>query len=153
DLAQVARDVMSDLEPTLNASGGLIEIGNLPAIDADPTQMQQLLQNLVCNGLKFQKPGHRPLIPVESELVECPDAGSEQCRLRVTDNGIGFDNKYAERIFRPFERLHGQQDYEGSGMGLAVCAKIAERHGGAIKAYGVPGEGATFVVTLPLRHA
>jgi signal transduction histidine kinase len=71
----------------------------------------------------------------------------------VSDNGIGFDNAHAARIFRPFERLHGQQTYEGSGIGLAVCARIAERHGGTISAQGVPGQGASFLVILPARHA
>jgi signal transduction histidine kinase len=153
DLAVVARDVLSDLEPVLTATGGFLEIGDLPAIDADPTQMHQLLQNLAINGLKFQRPDAIPLVRIDATTIENPLGGPPLCRLRVADNGIGFDNKYAERIFRPFERLHGQQDYEGSGMGLAVCAKIAERHGGTIAAYGVPGEGASFLVTLPVRHA
>lgn len=153
DLASVAREVMSDLEPALRASSGLMEIGELPVIDADPTQMHQLLQNLAGNGLKFQRPGDTPVVRIEATVIENAAGGSPVCRLRVSDNGIGFDNKHAARIFRPFERLHGQQDYEGSGIGLAVCARIAERHGGTISAQGVPGEGASFLVTLPVRHA
>jgi signal transduction histidine kinase len=153
DLSLVAREVMSDLEPVLRAKGGFMEIGDLPAIDADPTQMHQLLQNLSSNGLKFQRPDEIPMIRIEASVIDNPIGGSPLCRLRVADNGVGFDNKYAERIFRPFERLHSQQDYEGSGMGLAVCAKIVERHGGTIAAYGVLGEGASFLVTLPVRHA
>jgi light-regulated signal transduction histidine kinase (bacteriophytochrome) len=153
DLAQVARDVLSDLEPMLQASGGTIELGELPVIDADPTQMHQLLQNLAGNGLKFQRPGDTPLVRIEATLIENPAGGAPLCRLRVSDNGIGFDDKHALRIFRPFERLHGQSEYEGSGMGLAVCARIAERHGGTIVAHGVPGQGASFAVTLPMRHA
>jgi signal transduction histidine kinase len=153
DLASVACEVMSDLELALQASGGLMEIGELPVIDADPTQMHQLLQNLAGNGLKFQRPGDTPVVRIEATVIEHAAGGSPVCRLRVSDNGIGFDNKHAARIFRPFERLHAQQDYEGSGIGLAVCARIAERHGGTISAQGVPGEGASFLVTLPVRHA
>jgi signal transduction histidine kinase len=153
DLTVVAREVMSDLEAVLRATGGFIEIGDLPAIDADPTQMHQLLQNLVSNGLKFQQPGRTPVVRIEATIVDNPFTGLPLCRLRVSDNGIGFDEKYAERIFRPFERLHGQHEYEGTGMGLAVCAKIAERHGGTITATGVPGEGASVLVSLPVRHA
>jgi signal transduction histidine kinase len=153
DLTVVAREVMSDLEAVLRATGGFIEIGELPVIDADPMQMHQLLQNLVGNGLKFQKPGEIPLVRIEGSVVDNPFTGLPLCRLRISDNGIGFDSQYAERIFRPFERLHGQHEYEGSGIGLAVCAKIAERHGGTITAQGVLGQGASFLVSLPVRHA
>jgi signal transduction histidine kinase len=153
DLSQVAQEVASDLEPALRVAGGRIEIGALPVIDADPTQMHQLLQNLAANGLKFQRAGDVPVVRIEASVIEHHAGGPPLCRLRVSDNGIGFDNQHAERIFRPFERLHGQQEYEGSGMGLAVCARIAERHGGTIAAYGVRGQGASFLVTLPVRHA
>ena len=153
DLTVVAREVVSDLEAVLRATGGFVEIGELPVIDADPMQMHQLLQNLVSNGLKFQKPGENPLIRIESTIVDNPFTGLPLCRVRVSDNGIGFDNQYADRIFRPFERLHGQHEYEGSGMGLAVCSKIAQRHGGTITASGVPGDGASFLVSVPVRHA
>jgi len=157
DLAQVAREVVSDLEPILKTIGGRVEIGELPVIDADPTQMQQLLQNLVGNGLKFQRKGEVPVIRIEADVFEDTLPGNRRgeplCQLRVCDNGIGFENKYAQRIFRAFERLHGQQEYEGSGIGLAVCAKIVERHGGSITANSAPGEGATFLVTLPVRHS
>jgi light-regulated signal transduction histidine kinase (bacteriophytochrome) len=152
DLAMVTRDVLSDLEPMTQATGGIVELGDLPVIDADPTQMHQLIQNLVGNGLKFQTPGDTPVVRVEA-AIEIAGGGTPICRLRVSDNGIGFDNAHAARIFRPFERLHGQQAYEGSGIGLAVCARIAERHGGTISAEGVPGRGASFLVILPVRHA
>jgi signal transduction histidine kinase len=158
DLAGVAREVVSDLEPVLQSIGGRVDIGELPIIDADPTQMQQLLQNLIANALKFQRQDVKPRVGIQCCVIapEEPlplNGRCAMCELRVSDNGIGFDNKYAERIFRPFERLHGQHEYEGSGIGLAVCAKIVERHGGTIVAHGVPGEGATFLVTLPVRHA
>ncbi len=147
DLHTVAFDVVSDLESRIEQVGGRVEIGHLPAVMADRFQMSQLLQNLIGNALKFHKPGQRPVVQVRTERVSRAD--SELCRLIVEDNGIGFDEKYRERIFQVFQRLHGRNDYEGSGIGLAICRKIAERHGGSITAESVPGKGAKFIVTLP----
>ena len=147
DLAEIAREVVKDLEARTHETGARIEIGPLPAIDADPLQMRQLLQNLAGNALKFHRPGVPPVVDVHGEI----DGG--RCRIVVADNGIGFEEKYADRIFTMFERLHARTTYEGTGIGLAICRKIAERHGGEIRAHGRPGQGATFVVTLPVRHA
>jgi signal transduction histidine kinase len=108
--------------------------------------MRQLLQNLVGNGLKF----HRPGVPPRVELSGSASNGTAE--IVVSDNGIGFDEKYAERIFTMFERLHGRASYEGTGIGLAICRKIAHRHGGDIRASSTPGAGARFVVTLPVKH-
>jgi PAS domain S-box-containing protein len=149
DLNGVLADVLSDLESRIEQSRGQVEPGPLPLLDADPTQMRQLLQNLVANALKFHKPGVPPRVRVYTET----DPREGMCRVCVADNGIGFDEKYLDRIFNVFQRLHGRQEYEGTGIGLAVCRKIAERHGGSITARSRPGEGAVFVVTLPLRHA
>ena len=149
DLNQVARDVLVDLEARLEQTGGRVEVGELPQIDADPTQMRQLIQNLIGNALKFHKPGVPPAVKVHAEASD----GAETCRLIVEDNGIGFDEKYLDRIFNVFQRLHGRGQYEGTGIGLAVCRKIAERHGGSISARSTSGEGSSFVVTLPTRHA
>lgn len=149
DLNDVLADVLSDLESRIEQTGGYVEIGRLPLVDADATQMQQLLQNLIANALKFHKPGVPPRVRVYSE----PGAADGTCRIGVADNGIGFDEKYLDRIFNVFQRLHGRHEYEGTGIGLAVCRKIAERHGGSITARSRPDEGTTFVVTLPLRHA
>jgi two-component system sensor kinase FixL len=143
DLALIAKEVMSDLEVRLVDTKGRIEVHDLPTIDADPLQMRQLLQNLIGNGLKFHAPGVTPLITVTCEN------GGPNYRLSVTDNGIGFDEKYVDRIFTVFQRLHGRREYEGTGIGLAICRKIAERHGGQIEAHSVPGAGSTFTVTLP----
>jgi signal transduction histidine kinase len=129
-------------------TGARVEIGELPAVAADPLQMRQLFQNLIGNALKFSRPGVPPHVRVSASLP-----GDGTAVIRVADNGIGFDVKYLDRIFVPFERLHGRMEYEGTGMGLAICRKIAERHKGAITAESEPGEGTTFVVTLPLRHA
>jgi signal transduction histidine kinase len=149
DLGAVAREVLSDLEARVEQTGGRVELGDLPTIDADPLQMRQLLQNLIANGLKFRKPDVPPVVTVTAEVA----AAGGGCELRVADNGIGFDEKYLDRIFNVFQRLHGRDEYEGTGIGLAVCRKIAERHGGSITARSRPGEGATFVVTLPASHA
>jgi len=159
DLGRVAREVLSDLEVRLEQVGGRVELGELPVIDADPLQMRQLLQNLIGNALKFRRPDEPPLVRVGAVPVDPFEAGvaaatpaSGAYRLSVADNGIGFDEKYLDRIFTVFQRLHGRDAYEGNGVGLAVCRRIAERHGGAITAESEPGRGATFHVTLPARQ-
>ena len=146
DLGAVASEVVKDLEARLVESGGRIDVGPMPVIDADPLQMRQLLQNLAANALKFRREDVPPIVDMHGELE------NGRCRITVTDNGIGFEEKYAERIFTMFERLHARAKYEGTGIGLAICRKIAERHGGEIRAHGKPGEGAEFVVTLPAKH-
>jgi signal transduction histidine kinase len=145
-LEVVTQEVLSDLELRIEKSGAKIELGTLATIRADPLQMRQLLQNLLSNALKFQRPGMPPVIRVEASL----DNGGGRCRITVRDNGIGFDERYLDRLFKPFQRLHGQSAYEGTGIGLAICHKIAERHGGSISAASAPGEGALFEVTLPV---
>jgi PAS domain S-box-containing protein len=168
NLGQIAREVLGDLEIRIEQTNARVTVGELPEIQADPVQMRQLLQNLLGNSLKF----HRPGVPLEIELSAKVFTATEGaahhvsaalladyppetlfCQIQVRDNGIGFDNKYAERIFGVFQRLHGRGDYEGAGVGLAICRKIAERHGGEITAQGQPGQGAVFRVTLPVRHA
>jgi PAS domain S-box-containing protein len=148
DLAQIAREVLVDLEVAVEQSGAAITVESLPTLDADPTQMRQLLQNLLGNALKFRREGSAPRIALRSSV----DAAAGRCELRVEDNGIGFDEKYLDRIFNVFQRLHGQGKYPGTGMGLAICRKIADRHGGTLTARSAPGQGATFIVTLPLQH-
>jgi PAS domain S-box-containing protein len=157
DLGKLVREVVSDLDVRITQSGATVAVGPLPEIDGDPTQMRQLFQNLIVNGVKFHRPGVPPVVEVRGELLTRPARPGEDepvpiCRLSVRDNGIGFDEKYRERIFDVFQRLHGREQYEGTGVGLAICRKIAERHGGSITAHSRPGEGATFVVTLPTRH-
>jgi PAS domain S-box-containing protein len=158
DLAQAAREVVSDLEGRVHQTGGRIEIGALPTVEADPTQMRQLLLNLVGNGLKFHRPGVPPVVKLDAQAaaVDSPVAPEQSAgpfwQLAVTDNGIGFEETYLDRIFEVFQRLHGRHEYEGTGMGLAICRKIAERHGGSITARSAPGQGATFIVTLPAKQ-
>lgn len=153
-LAGVTREVLSDLELRIEKTGARVEVGELPTVEADPTQMRQLLQNLLANALKFQRPGETPRIRVDGHRMAGSRNGSAAVQIRVQDNGIGFDEKYLDRLFKPFQRLHGQSAYEGTGIGLAICKKIAERHGGGITARSAPGQGACFLVELavqPLR--
>jgi light-regulated signal transduction histidine kinase (bacteriophytochrome) len=150
NLSTVAHEVLTDLEVRIQNSGGRVEIGVLPTVYADPIQMRQLLQNLIANALKFHKEEQPPVVKVSANTSN--DGDREFCRVTVEDNGIGFDEKYAERIFGVFERLHGRQEYEGSGIGLSVCRRIVERHGGNIMAKSAPGEGATFTIELPINQ-
>jgi len=150
DLGDVAAVVISDLEVRITERNGRVEASGLPVVFGDRGQLAQLLQNLIGNGLKFQKPGENPLVKVSSEAVTLPD-GAAGWRITVEDNGIGFDEKYRDRIFQIFQRLHGRNEYEGTGIGLAICRKIVERHGGVIAAHSSPGAGAKFVITLPRR--
>ncbi len=147
DLNQVTKGVLSDLEVRIEKSGGRVEVGHLPTIEADATQMRQMLQNLIANALKFHKPGMPPVVKVYLQTPEIPR--TSQIKIVVADNGIGFAEKYLDRIFAPFQRLHPRGEYEGTGIGLAVVRKIVERHGGSVTARSAPGEGATFIVTLP----
>lgn len=148
DLNQTAREVLTDLEYSIEQAGAAVTVEPLAVIEADPPQMRQLLQNLLANAIKFRRPDVSPVVRVYSRESEQP--GSVE--LVVEDNGIGFDEQYAARIFQPFQRLHGRSEFEGSGIGLAVCQKIAARHGGSIRAQSRPGEGSSFIVTLPVSH-
>jgi PAS domain S-box-containing protein len=156
DLNEVAAGVVSDLEARREETGGVVEVGPLPVVFSDRVQMRQLLQNLIGNALKFHAKERAPIVRVSAEGIDSASDASGRTlpggsvRILVADNGIGFDEKYLELVFKIFQRLHGRGDYDGSGIGLAICRKIAERHGGTITAQSKPGEGATFIVTLPL---
>jgi light-regulated signal transduction histidine kinase (bacteriophytochrome) len=155
DLGKIAEEVMSDLEIRIEQTGAKVDIGPMPSLEADPLQMRQLLQNLIANALKFHRPDASPHVRVEAESVPGaldPAGRGPVCRIYVRDNGIGFEQKHADRIFKIFERLHGREEYEGTGIGLAVCRKIVDRHEGRITAEGVPNQGATFIVELPMAH-
>jgi len=159
DLGKLVREVASDLDVRIAQTEGTVVIGGLPEVDADVTQMRQLFQNLIANALKFHRPGVPPVVEIAGEPVRRPPPGADagepvpMCRVTVRDNGIGFDEKYRDRIFAVFQRLHGRDQYEGTGVGLAICRKIVERHGGTITAHSREGEGTTFVVDLPARQA
>jgi PAS domain S-box-containing protein len=169
DLNIILKDVVSDLEVKIEETEARIIIEDLPNFEMDKTQMRQLFQNLIGNGLKFSKPNTPPLIKIRSQTNHARDNEFKQivfdaemladseipagyCRIYVEDNGIGFDEKYLDRIFTVFQRLHGRTEYEGSGVGLAVCRKIVERHNGHLTAAGKPENGATFIITLPLTQ-
>jgi signal transduction histidine kinase len=150
-LNDVLAGVLTDMETSIEQKNAHIVHTPLPAIDGDETQMRQLLQNLISNALKFIPEEREPRIEIRGDIFR-PENGFDRrpwVRLVIADNGIGFDNKYAERIFGAFQRLHGQREYSGSGIGLAIVRRIAERHGGRIHAHGVPGQGATFVIEIP----
>lgn len=151
DLNQTLTQVISDLEIRLEKTQGKVECGDLPKVDADPVQMTQLFLNLINNALKFHKPGVPPIVKISSRIIKST-RNLEICEITIADNGIGFDEKYRDRIFTIFQRLHGRQEYEGTGIGLAVCRKIVERHAGALIAKSIPGEGATFIITLPIHQ-
>ena len=151
DLGVVTKEVLGDLEVRIEKSGAKVEYENLPTLDADPMQMRQLMLNLLSNALKFQPPGASPLIRITSSTFT-PLSQQPQCEIRVQDNGIGFDEKYMDKIFAVFQRLHGRTEYEGTGVGLAVCRRIVDRHHGNITAKSQPGKGATFIITLPLKQ-
>jgi PAS domain S-box-containing protein len=147
DLGAVVAEVVRDLEAAFADIDARVEIGELPTISGDPLHMRQLFQNLIGNALKFRRQGHPPLVRISATRSQSgPDAVWE---VAVADNGIGFDERYLDRIFRPFQRLHERSAYDGCGIGLAICRKIVERCSGTITARSTPGEGSTFLVTLP----
>ena len=146
DLNRLVHEVVQDLELRIQETKGQVDAKKLPTINADQSQMRLLFQNLIANALKFHRKEEPPRIAIQSRSF---DGLTE---ITVQDNGIGFEEKYLDRIFKPFQRLHGISEYEGSGMGLAICQKIMLRHGGRITAKSVPGEGSTFIITLPQRQ-
>ena len=149
DLNEIANEVVGDLASRIDEREARVELGELPVVDADRTQMVQLLQNLIGNALKFHAPGATPLVRVSGRLLPATDHAAPACEIVVEDNGIGFDEKYVDRIFGMLQRLHGRTEYDGTGMGLAICRRIVERHAGEITARSTPGSGATFRVVLP----
>jgi len=153
-LGEVAQGVLDDLEPQIQEARARVEVGELPTLDADPTQMRQLLQNLISNALKFRQHDVDLVVKVRGRILEGdgPPPAAGRTEITVEDNGIGFEQKHAPRIFEMFQRLHGRMEYPGTGMGLAICRRIVDRHHGTIEARSAPGQGATFTVTLPLKH-
>lgn len=151
ELDRLLKEVLADLETRIVETKAEVRVGPLPILEADPTQMRQLFQNLIGNALKFHRPGVPPVVQIGATVEKEGRVGVDYCRIIVEDNGIGFDNKYADQIFKVFERLHGKEAYEGTGIGLSICRKVVERHGGTIRAEGNPGQGSRFIIELPLR--
>ncbi len=154
DLNSILNDIKSDLEIAINECNAQIVTANMPVIQADPSQMHQLFLNLISNAVKFRAPNVDPVINIDFERVSefSEDHNSEISWhvITVRDNGIGFSDEYADKIFVPFQRLHGRSQYKGTGIGLSVCRRIVERHGGSIAAISTLGEGATFIIKLPV---
>jgi two-component system sensor kinase FixL len=147
DLKRSVKEALSNLEILIREKNANIEIGDLPTIKADMVQMTQLFQNLIGNALKFHRDGEAPHVKIHAEQV------GDGYEIYVEDNGIGFEAKYLDKIFQPFQRLHGRSgQYEGVGMGLAICKKVVERHGGKITARSQVNKGSTFIVTLPANR-
>jgi|GEM_PF-2265295 len=143
NLKMVVREVLDNLDLRGKELGARVELGDLSTLRVDKNQMSQLFQNLLSNALKYRKKESPLVIKIRSEVTNAA------VQISVEDNGIGFEEKYIEKIFQPFERLHRQGEYEGTGIGLAICRKIAERHQGKITAQSVPSRGSIFIVTFP----
>jgi signal transduction histidine kinase len=156
NLNEIIAAVLLDLEVRITETDAKIEVTELPTLDADRMQMRQLFQNLIGNALKFHRKNSPPVVIVSSEAIEQPSTDSgltaNMYRILVQDNGIGFDIRYLDKIFQVFQRLHSRDEYNGTGVGLAICRRIAERHGGALTAMSQPGKGATFITTLRKSH-
>ncbi len=158
DLNEVLHQVLADMSEAIRERGTLITHNNLPVFKCNALQISQLFQNLISNAIKFQPGDRQPRIEINcriipGETIDSPLANPdiEYLKLEVSDNGIGFEQQYAEKIFGMFQRLHARSTFPGTGMGLAICRKVTENHKGFITARGVPGEGATFTCYLPVQ--
>ncbi len=157
DLNELIRETLADMEDLIHRKNARLDIDNLPPIDADPNQIHQLFQNIISNGIKFNDQPS-PLIRIHGKILAKDEAPVDSliarswCRIFIEDNGIGFNEKYAETIFTPFQRLHNHHQYKGAGIGLAICRKVIERHGGTITVKSTPGTGTTFIITLPEKQ-
>ncbi|MBI4384142.1 MAG: PAS domain S-box protein [Nitrospinae bacterium] len=147
DLKEIVRDVLEDLETAIKQTQGRVETANLPVIEADGTLIRQLFQNLIANGLKFHKAGEPPLVKIQGR------AGDGFWEISVQDNGIGFEEKYKDIIFKPFQRLHRRDEFPGAGMGLTICRKIAQEMGWTLAVQSVPSAGSNFTVRIPANVA
>lgn len=150
DLNQIISQVRDDLKEEIVHKNAIIETSGLCVLSVIPFQIRQLFQNLISNSLKFSYPEKVPHINISAEIVFDQKSGIKECRVRVKDNGIGFEDIYKEKIFEVFQRLHGKMEYNGTGIGLAIVRKIVENHQGTITAESTPGEGSTFEIVLPV---
>jgi hypothetical protein len=158
DLNSLLEELISDMDEEIKQKEATITLDKMPSLYVSKRLMRPLFQNLIANALKYAKKNEAPVVHIHSEMAQTNVGrnGSEPnkyCRIFVEDNGIGFDQKYAEDIFGMFKRLHNNGEYEGTGIGLALCKKIVEQHNGFITARSKPGEGSTFIISLPVRQA
>lgn len=144
DLTEVINEVRQEMETEIKNKNAVFFISTLPAVAVNRIQLFQLFENLISNSLKYSKPGVQPVIEITGHIVE-----NKFVEIIVSDNGLGFDNQYSQKIFQPFQRLHGS-NFEGTGIGLAICKKIVDAHGGTIRATGIQGKGSKFSFTLPI---
>ena len=156
DLGRAINSVIDDLEIAIDEKSAQINVSDMPIIRGDKSQLEQLFLNLISNALKFQTKGVTPIVSINATVALPEDVKDiliseehEWIKITVSDNGIGFEQSFAEKIFAPFQRLHGRSEYKGTGIGLAVCRRIVERHNGQISATSKLGEGATFSIILP----
>ncbi|HEX8331926.1 MAG TPA: ATP-binding protein [Segetibacter sp.] len=157
DLNQIFEHVKKGLKDSIDETNAIIDSKQLPLVKIIPFQFKQLVENLLLNSIKYSKPGVTPQIKVTSDIVSGKeireDGASEQAKyhkISIVDNGIGFEQQYAEKIFELFQRLHGKHEFPGTGLGLAICRKVIQNHNGFIKAKSAPNEGATFTIYLPV---
>jgi light-regulated signal transduction histidine kinase (bacteriophytochrome) len=136
-------DALANLSSAIEDTKARVIVDDLPSIACDASQLVQVFQNLIANGIKFSRPGEPPLVHVSATRID------DAWLMAVSDNGIGIEPKYFERIFQMFQRLHTRQEYAGTGIGLALVKKIVERHGGRVRVESTPGEGTTFAFTIP----
>jgi signal transduction histidine kinase len=161
DLGELLQEAIIELELEIEKSQAKIDVGTLPVLPAIPALMRQLFYNLISNAIKFKKNNHFPVVNIYSERIPAPDlkasnkyaADVNYYRIFVSDNGIGFDEKYAEDIFLVFKRLHSYHEFEGTGVGLSICKKIIDKHNGFITAHNNVGQGATFIIELPEKQS
>ena len=159
DLNKILSGTLSDLELTIKDKGAQLVVQDLPQVEVIPGQIRQVFQNLISNAIKFSKKDQKALIHIKGEIVAEKDMDSPvdpsgaYCRISIKDNGIGFQEKYLDKIFTLFQRLHGKEEYEGTGIGLAIVKKIIDKHNGIISAHSKEGVGTTFIIVLPLKQA
>ncbi|MBD2751280.1 hybrid sensor histidine kinase/response regulator [Spirosoma validum] len=158
DLNALLKGLLLDYDESLLQKGAVVQIGDLPIIDAIATRIRQVFQNLLSNALKFARENVPPIISIEAERIDTkaidahPSPNGTFCRIVVQDNGIGFDEKFLDRIFVIFQRLHNRSSYEGTGIGLAIAKKNIDKHYGLISAQSRPGKGARFILVLPIKQ-
>lgn len=158
DLQTIIEEILTDLELQIKEKKAVIEVGTFPEMEIVPGQIRQVFQNLISNAIKFTRPGIAPEIRITAERVRekvfhsAPDETGNFCRVHIKDNGIGFNEQYLDRIFTIFQRLHSREEYEGTGIGLAITRKIIDRHNGIITAKSKEGSGSEFIIVLPIHQ-
>lgn len=157
DLNKIVQEVVTDMDEEIRTRQAMIKIDHLPKLNVNPGLIKPLFQNLINNALKYSRKDIKPDIKIKADLTsknltKTGQYAKNYCRIFVEDNGIGFDQRYAEEIFGMFKRLHRNSEFEGTGIGLALCKKIVEQHNGFISARSKVGEGSTFIISLPVQH-